>query len=262
MRDRRGLYQIVVAMAAAFLLMCVPLPAIAAQADGLTQESTPAEEAQKTDGKVDAKDDDGSDDTSGARKTAGQGAAQQSAKQPEPGAAEQLMQKPRLNSPRHAPAQTSTTQTPATQTPAQTPKPTVPERTVDDGTYVIETGAADNHVADVNGNRTANGTNVQTYTYNGSSAQRWDIAHDQATGYYSVAKAGTHGSMVLDVSGGRAARGANVQLYRRNGTAAQRWLLRELGGGAIQFVSALPSSRGTALVLDVSGGSRSNGANL
>ncbi|MFD7966926.1 lectin [Streptomyces zaomyceticus] len=67
---------------------------------------------------------------------------------------------------------------------------------------------------DVAGGATADGTPVQLYGCNGTTAQRWTLAADG-----SVRALGK----CLDVTGGSTADGAQVQLYNCNGTAAQRW---------------------------------------
>lgn len=67
---------------------------------------------------------------------------------------------------------------------------------------------------DVAGGSNADGTAVQLYTCNGSSAQRWTVGSDG-----SVRALGK----CLDVSGASTADGARVQLYTCNGTSAQQW---------------------------------------
>ncbi|TXS15415.1 glucosylceramidase [Streptomyces sp. adm13(2018)] len=67
---------------------------------------------------------------------------------------------------------------------------------------------------DVAGGATADGTPVQLYGCNGTTAQRWTPSADG-----SIRALGK----CLDVTGGSTADGAQVQLYTCNGTAAQRW---------------------------------------
>ncbi|MFE8015086.1 lectin [Streptomyces antibioticus] len=67
---------------------------------------------------------------------------------------------------------------------------------------------------DVAGGATADGTAVQLYGCNGTTAQRWTVGADGTV--RALGKC-------LDVSGGSTADGARVQLYTCNGTAAQRW---------------------------------------
>ncbi|MGH3469087.1 MAG: lectin, partial [Thermocrispum sp.] len=67
---------------------------------------------------------------------------------------------------------------------------------------------------DVAGAATADGTEVQLYTCNGTGAQRWTMAGDTIRAL----------GKCLDVSGGSTADGARVQLWTCNGSGAQRWV--------------------------------------
>lgn len=128
-------------------------------------------------------------------------------------------------------------------------------RTVADGTYVIESGTSDPQVLDAAANGNAPGTNVQTYTFNGSGAQKWDVTYDEANKGYYVAKHGT--DLVLEVRGGVAANCANVQLGKKSvGLAAQLWDIVQ-NGIAYTFVSHLDDK----YVLDLYAAGRSNGTN-
>jgi len=68
---------------------------------------------------------------------------------------------------------------------------------------------------DVAGANTANGTQVQLWTCNGSGAQSWTVGTD-----------GTIRALgkCLDVSGGSTANGAKIQLWDCNGSGAQQWV--------------------------------------
>ncbi|MFE1547799.1 ricin-type beta-trefoil lectin domain protein [Streptomyces sp. NPDC058718] len=67
---------------------------------------------------------------------------------------------------------------------------------------------------DVAGAATVDGTPVQLYTCNGTTAQRWTLAADGTV--RALGKC-------LDVTGGGTADGTKVQLHTCNGTGAQRW---------------------------------------
>jgi type 1 glutamine amidotransferase len=67
---------------------------------------------------------------------------------------------------------------------------------------------------DVRGAATADGTQVQLYTCNGTGAQTWTVTPN------STVKAL---SKCLDVSGGAATDGTKIQLWTCNGTGAQNW---------------------------------------
>jgi len=79
---------------------------------------------------------------------------------------------------------------------------------------------------DIAGANSANGTQVQLYTCNGTTAQSWTVGTDGTV--RALGKC-------LDVTGANAANGTKVQLYDCNGTAAQQWApnadgtLRSLG---------------------------------
>ncbi|WP_028802382.1 ricin-type beta-trefoil lectin domain protein [Streptomyces sp. 142MFCol3.1] len=96
---------------------------------------------------------------------------------------------------------------------------------------------------DVAGGSSANGTAVQLYDCNGSSAQNWTV---QADG--SVRALGK----CLDVTGGSTADGAKVQLYDCNGTGAQQWSYNASTGDVVNAAANK--------CLDVTDNSSANGA--
>ncbi|GAA1244030.1 ricin-type beta-trefoil lectin domain protein [Kitasatospora nipponensis] len=97
---------------------------------------------------------------------------------------------------------------------------------------------------DVAGANSANGTAVQLYDCNGTSAQSWTVASNG-----SVQALGK----CLDVTAAGTANGTQVQLYDCNGTGAQRW--QHQGNGAL-----LNPASGRCL--DATGPSSANGTRL
>jgi hypothetical protein len=71
---------------------------------------------------------------------------------------------------------------------------------------------------DISGGGTADGTKVQLWTCNGSGAQNWAAQSDGSLKNPQSGKC-------LDVAGGNSADSTVVQLYTCNGTAAQKWTL-------------------------------------
>lgn len=140
--------------------------------------------------------------------------------------------------------------------------------------YVTFTNANSGKVLDVNGASTASGTNVQQFASNGSWAQKW-IAVCGSGGSYTIYSALAR-NVALDVYVASTANGANIQTYTANGTKAQQWRMtktqtlrarlnsmasshrNDLKDGTYTFGSANKRS----MVLDVSGGSSANGANV
>ncbi|MGW5307107.1 ricin-type beta-trefoil lectin domain protein [Streptomyces griseoluteus] len=96
---------------------------------------------------------------------------------------------------------------------------------------------------DVAGGSGTNGTAVQLYDCNGSTAQQWTLAADG-----SVRALGK----CLDVVSASTANGAKVQLYDCNGTGAQRWSYNAATGDVVNTAADK--------CLDVTDNSSANGA--
>lgn len=129
-------------------------------------------------------------------------------------------------------------------------------------------------VLDAAGGNDANGTKLQTYAANGTRAQKWIIEKDGDR--FRIVSA-LNGQKVADVPGGSIASGAGLQLYSANGTAAQSFYFvdptavrseldklasdnREVVKDGDYAIAAGPDL--SRMVLDVAGGSASNGANV
>lgn len=140
--------------------------------------------------------------------------------------------------------------------------------------YVTFTNANSGKVLDVNGASTASGTNVQQFASNGSWAQKW-IAVRGSDSSYTIYSALAR-NLALDVYTASTANGANIQTYTANGTKAQQWRMTKTQTLRARLNSMASSHRndlkdGTytfgnankrSMVLDVSGGSSANGANV
>lgn len=126
---------------------------------------------------------------------------------------------------------------------------------VESGEYVIKSSLSDDKVLDLASGSSADGANVQLWTYNASAAQRWQITVDEQ-GYATIVSAAS--GKPLDVQNGQATSGTNVQQYAANGSLAQKWRLIRNDDGSVRIVSALSND----LVLDVNAGSSDNGANV
>ena len=124
-----------------------------------------------------------------------------------------------------------------------------------DGTYSFASKLKASMKMDVYGAARNSGANVQLWTGNGTSAQRWKVAHD-GNGYVTLASANS--GKVLDIYGAGTANGANVQQYTSNGTYAQKWIVIKNSDGSYTFQSALAENK----VLDVCGASTANVANV
>ena len=172
------------------------------------------------------------------------------------------------------------------------------ESLLPEGFALIRSGLAGGRVLDVAGGSAASGANAQTWSWNGTPAQRWLVKsagdglvtlESLCSGMLLTAEGGTallrpaDGSAsqlwravpsdaggvslvskatgrALDVSGAGDWDGADAQTWTPNGTAAQSWVAEWAGCVGAGTYEVLCAADWRAL--DVSGGSRANGANV
>ena len=126
-----------------------------------------------------------------------------------------------------------------------------------DGYYKIQ-ALHSGKVLDVDNGANKNGTNVWQYESNNTNPQRWMIKDAGNGEYYIISKCN---GLYLDVSGGKAANGTNVQVYEGNETDSQKFTFLNaplISNNTYRISTALNSKS----VLDVSGGSKADGANI
>ncbi|MDL2079856.1 RICIN domain-containing protein [Streptomyces sp. GXMU-J15] len=95
--------------------------------------------------------------------------------------------------------------------------------------------AASGRCLDARAAATANGTVVQQYSCNGTTAQRWSFTAT-GDGYVRINNANNTGQ-VVDVAEVSTADNAPVHLWAYGGGANQQWRAEDLGGGAYRFVN-------------------------
>ena len=105
---------------------------------------------------------------------------------------------------------------------------------------------------------TSNGTNIQTYEYNGSKAQQFifEAVSPVAGGTYVIHSKSNYGQAV-DVKFASTESGANVWSYEANGSGAQKWNITANGDGSYRIENA-PSKK----ALDVANGNAVEGNNV
>ena len=116
-------------------------------------------------------------------------------------------------------------------------------------------------VLDVPANATANDTQIQQYASNGTAAQHWYF-FNEGSGKVSIVGAGS--GKVLDVPAASAKNGTSVNIYATNGTAAQKWSIEQASVRTTVPVGTyyIRSARNLSYVLDVTGGSNKDSANV
>lgn len=122
-----------------------------------------------------------------------------------------------------------------------------------DGSYQIKSAANPNYVMDVDGASTSNGTSIQVYENNGSSAQKFNfLSRPDVTGTKTINDGlyeitNINSDKVLDIASGSEEAGANCQQYASNGTAAQKFIVEYDGNG---FYSIVNLKSGKALEVE------------
>lgn len=126
---------------------------------------------------------------------------------------------------------------------------------VANGTYRIASFTNNAIGLDVAGGNTANGANVELWTYDNGSHQQFTLTL-LSDGYYTI-KA-VHSGKVLDVYNGTAANGTNVQTWDWNNIADSEWKIVHNSDNSYTFKSKLNNN----FVLDANGGTIANGTNI
>lgn len=147
--------------------------------------------------------------------------------------------------------------------------------THDKAGYITLTSASNGKVLDAKNGSIDNCTRLQSFASNGTWAQKW-IAIRGASGEITLLS-GNARNVAVDCQNGQTAAGTPLQLFTSNGTVAQQWIaqnvstvsngLKELAAanrnaikdGTYAFVGGSSSSH---MVLDVAGGSTSDGGNI
>lgn len=127
-------------------------------------------------------------------------------------------------------------------------------KTISNGRYTIYSAKNTSKVLDIKGGSTANKANVQLYSSNNTTAQKFNITY-RGNGYYSIINAKS--GKALDVKDASTANKANVWQYTYNGSCAQLWIIKTNSNGTYTFIN-----RCGRKALDLNGGKTSNKTNV
>ncbi len=133
----------------------------------------------------------------------------------------------------------------------------LPENAVDvnEGTYLIETGVANDKVLGVADATPKGHSAVKSYTYNDKESQKWNIERDDASGWYRILLVGTTRPLAL----GKAYSGNSVELlYPEVVGDRALWAFVPSAAGSLWYNMinrAVPD-----MLLDISHSSTANGA--
>ena len=135
----------------------------------------------------------------------------------------------------------------------------------DDKGYVTFRNAGSNKVIDVAGGNASSGTNIAQYVSNGTYAQKWIVAK-RSDGSYLIESALRPG-FYLGSRGGKASNGVNVELGSNEDNS--RFALLSTAPSVAKcedilpkgYFTLSPACSSSGMVIDIAGGSSSNGAN-
>ena len=102
-----------------------------------------------------------------------------------------------------------------------------------------------------------NGANVQQWTGNGNSCQKWYITN--LGNNYVTIKSGMTGGRMLDVNGGKSADGTNIQIWPANGKDSQTFKVVKISDGIVALKTKCGSEK---QAVSVAGSSTAAGANI
>jgi lipoprotein-anchoring transpeptidase ErfK/SrfK len=127
-------------------------------------------------------------------------------------------------------------------------------KTVDDGLYTLTSALSDNLALDITGAGTANGLQLQLWSYHGGIAQLFEIKR-QSDGFYAIRPFGS--GKLLDVYGNQVVATTPVLQWSSTGGDNQRWAIIDNGDGTFGFIA-----KNSGLALDVEGSRAAPGTKL
>ena len=125
------------------------------------------------------------------------------------------------------------------------------------GTYKITSVLNGNKAIDVAGGaeKARDGTNVQAWNLNGSSAQVWRFDYNESDDTYMIINPAS--GKALDVLGAGTNNGTNIQVWTSHESCAQKWKITKSSEYGYVFTSVCSDK-----VLDLTGASTDNGTNI
>lgn len=136
-----------------------------------------------------------------------------------------------------------------------------------DGYYYLVSAVGDGgtYVLDVYGKRTADGTNIDIYQYNGADNQKFMLTKN-SDGSYKILTKSTNGASAVEVANAEKSSGANIQQYTVNGASCQDWTLEALQyePGCVMDTSKTYEFENvnSGLVMDIADGKMEDGSNV
>ena len=135
-----------------------------------------------------------------------------------------------------------------------------------DGYYYLASCVGDGgtYVLDIAGKKTANGTNIDLYKYNGGTNQQFMITNN-GDNTYKIRTRITGEASAVEIANADTSSGANVQQWEINGVNCQDWILEKVTdpGTAMdtQYVYTF-QNQNSGLVMDIVNGAMADNSNV
>lgn len=130
----------------------------------------------------------------------------------------------------------------------------VGSQTIADGTYQIITGIDNNKVLDITGASNSSGANVEIWTNNKQTNQKFNVKY-QGNGYYKITALNSGKAIGISEVGTGSL--VDVKQYDVSDTFLQNWIIKSSGNGYYNIISAC-----NGLYLDICNSSSNNGTNV
>lgn len=135
-----------------------------------------------------------------------------------------------------------------------------------DGYYYIASAVGDGgtFMLDVAGKKTANGTNIDIYQYNGGTNQQFMITPN-ADGSYKLRTRVSGGKSAVEIADASAQSGANVQQWEINGVNCQDWIFEEISNPGCKMNTNVIyefENVNSGMVMDIEAGKMEADANV
>ena len=124
------------------------------------------------------------------------------------------------------------------------------------GTWFTFVSSNSGKCLDAAGASSANGTAVQQYTCNSTTAQQWELLPATDAGYFVIVN-NIAPQPAIDINGPSTASGAQIHLWTNGGWSSEEWQPVQESSGAYHFVSHY-----SGLCLDVPAASTADGVQL
>jgi len=129
---------------------------------------------------------------------------------------------------------------------------------------VSQVGDGGTFVLDVAGRKTANGTNIDIYQFNGGTNQQFMFTKN-ADGSYKLRTGVTGGRSAVEIADAGVGSGDNVQQWEVNGHSCQDWILEKVGAVGCKMDTSVVyefKNKNSGMVMDIEAGKMEEGVNV